>query len=180
MKAAAHETPYYIWRTAGDDKVRREHTANNGKIFAWDNPPPTGNHGDGINCRCWAELFQGVPPEQGLDSIYPELLFIPLLRIPSLIQAWRTWQLARRASKEWQLSKNKSDKKWANQIQQGQWTPQKISETIKRGTPYKAINKKTGSAATRYQLNDRFVVRDDATGDILQVSRPGMEPNIFE
>ncbi|MFW0777116.1 MAG: phage minor head protein [Rickettsiales bacterium] len=45
----------YIWRTAGDDKVRPSHAANDGKIFEWDNPPPTGNPGDAPGCRCIAE-----------------------------------------------------------------------------------------------------------------------------
>lgn len=31
-------TNHYIWRTRGDDKVRSEHAANNGRIFAWNDP----------------------------------------------------------------------------------------------------------------------------------------------
>ncbi|MFO1242527.1 MAG: phage minor head protein [Rickettsiales bacterium] len=57
LKAAEHPTPYYIWRTRGDDKVRISHAENNGKIFAWDNPPPTGNPGEDYGCRCWAEPY---------------------------------------------------------------------------------------------------------------------------
>jgi len=34
-------TTHYIWRTRGDDKVRSEHAANNGRIFAWNDPPET-------------------------------------------------------------------------------------------------------------------------------------------
>ena len=45
LKAAADNppTPYYVWRTREDGKVRPTHAANNGKIFAWNNPPPMGN-----------------------------------------------------------------------------------------------------------------------------------------
>ncbi len=59
LKAAAneHATTHYIWRTQGDDKVRASHAANNGKIFAWDNPPETGHPGEDYNCRCTAEPY---------------------------------------------------------------------------------------------------------------------------
>ena len=36
---------HYIWRTQGDEKVRPEHAANDGQVFAWDAPPPTGHPG---------------------------------------------------------------------------------------------------------------------------------------
>lgn len=57
FKAMIKEQPttHYIWRTREDDKVRPSHAANNGKIFAWDNPPETGHPGDGFGCRCRAE-----------------------------------------------------------------------------------------------------------------------------
>lgn len=58
LKAATRPTPYYIWRTRGDDKVRTAHAENNGRIFAWDNPP-TGNPGEDYNCRCLAEPYTG-------------------------------------------------------------------------------------------------------------------------
>jgi len=58
--AQNHSTPQYIWRTAGDGKVRREHAANNGKIFFWDNPPATGHPGEDFGCRCWAEAYIAV------------------------------------------------------------------------------------------------------------------------
>ena len=56
--AENHTTPQYIWRTAGDGKVRRSHAANNGKIFSWNNPPPTGHPGETYGCRCWAEAYK--------------------------------------------------------------------------------------------------------------------------
>lgn len=46
----------YVWRTAGDDRVRETHRAHNGKIFRWDDPPPdTGHPGQDIQCRCVAQ-----------------------------------------------------------------------------------------------------------------------------
>jgi hypothetical protein len=56
-KERIHPTPYYIWRTRSDGRVRASHAANNGKIFAWDNPPPTGNPGEEWGCRCWGEPY---------------------------------------------------------------------------------------------------------------------------
>lgn len=46
----------YIWRTAGDDRVRDSHYRNNGKVFRWDDPPKdTGHPGRDIQCRCVAQ-----------------------------------------------------------------------------------------------------------------------------
>jgi SPP1 gp7 family putative phage head morphogenesis protein len=46
----------YIWRTAGDERVRESHEENEGQEFSWDDPPEdTGNPGEDIQCRCYAE-----------------------------------------------------------------------------------------------------------------------------
>ncbi len=50
-------TTHYIWRTRGDDKVRPSHAANNGRVFAWNDPPETGHPGEDYGCRCTAEPF---------------------------------------------------------------------------------------------------------------------------
>ena len=44
----------YIWQTSGDERVREEHAANDGKVFSWNEPPATGHPGEDINCRCVA------------------------------------------------------------------------------------------------------------------------------
>lgn len=59
---------HYIWRAQEDDKVRSSHAANNGKIFAWDNPPETGHPGEDYGCRCWAEEYIYDPP---IEPVYP-------------------------------------------------------------------------------------------------------------
>ncbi|MET0155761.1 MAG: colicin E5-related ribonuclease [Rickettsiales bacterium] len=69
--------------------------------------------------------------------------------------------------------------KWRNQIEKGNWTPEKITRTIRYGERFKARNERTGGSATRYELEGNYVVRDDATGNILQVSRPGHMPKLF-
>jgi hypothetical protein len=37
--------------------VRPSHAANDGHVFAWDDPPPTGHPGEDYGCRCWAEAY---------------------------------------------------------------------------------------------------------------------------
>lgn len=43
---------HYEWVAASDERVRPEHQARNGKIFAWDKPPADGHPGQPIQCRC--------------------------------------------------------------------------------------------------------------------------------
>lgn len=50
----------YIWRTAGDQRVRDRHRELSGKTFKWDDPPEirpgvTGHPGSDFQCRCYAE-----------------------------------------------------------------------------------------------------------------------------
>lgn len=46
---------HYQWQTAGDERVRETHAANDGEVFAWDDPPAeTGHPGEDVNCRCVA------------------------------------------------------------------------------------------------------------------------------
>ena len=45
----------YKWLTAGDERVRPSHRANEGLVFFWDSPPAnTGHPGEDVNCRCVA------------------------------------------------------------------------------------------------------------------------------
>lgn len=52
----------YRWQTAGDERVRATHRANDGKTFSWDKPPKiTGHPGTDINCRCVAvPIMKGI------------------------------------------------------------------------------------------------------------------------
>lgn len=54
-------TSYYTWRTAKDERVRASHPANDGQVFAWNDPPSIGHPGHERNCRCWAEPYYGTP-----------------------------------------------------------------------------------------------------------------------
>lgn len=45
----------YWWSTCRDERVRRTHRANEGRVFSWYNPSPiTGHPGHDPNCRCLA------------------------------------------------------------------------------------------------------------------------------
>jgi SPP1 gp7 family putative phage head morphogenesis protein len=61
VKPAGRPTTHYVWRTAGDNRVRGEHAARNGQIFAWNDPPEHGHPGREANCRCWPEPYYGNP-----------------------------------------------------------------------------------------------------------------------
>lgn len=47
----------FIWRTAGDNRVREEHEALDGEMFSWDEGAPGEDAfpGDGVQCRCFAD-----------------------------------------------------------------------------------------------------------------------------
>lgn len=52
----ANGVTHFIWRTAGDDRVRDEHEGLEGRKFSWaTGAPGEGFPGDPINCRCTAE-----------------------------------------------------------------------------------------------------------------------------
>lgn len=56
----------YVWQTSGDERVREEHQANDGQVFNWNDPPPTGHPGEDINCRCVAVPYFDLDNEEEL------------------------------------------------------------------------------------------------------------------
>lgn len=60
------KTGQYIWHTAQDEKVRKDHAERDGKSFDYANPPKGGNPGEDFNCRCWAEPL----PENTLKEVF--------------------------------------------------------------------------------------------------------------
>ncbi|MEE3609691.1 phage minor head protein [Avibacterium paragallinarum] len=55
---------HYIWSTSGDERVRESHAENEGKIFSWASPPPTGHPTHEVNCRCVALPYFGKDSEK--------------------------------------------------------------------------------------------------------------------
>ena len=45
----------YTWRTTGDERVRPQHRARDGKSFSYAKPPTDGPPGQAVQCRCWAD-----------------------------------------------------------------------------------------------------------------------------
>jgi SPP1 gp7 family putative phage head morphogenesis protein len=74
LKRETSTATHYIWRTRGDDRVRPAHRANNGKVFAWENPPDTGHPAAEYGCRCYAEpiieISDSVERNQFYDAIH--------------------------------------------------------------------------------------------------------------
>lgn len=50
----------FVWRTAGDERVRPEHDDLDGETFSYDDPPDEGLPGEPIQCRCTAEPVFGT------------------------------------------------------------------------------------------------------------------------
>jgi hypothetical protein len=58
------------------------------------------------------------------------------------------------------------------------WTKQEILDTVNAGKAFPVVNKATGGAATEYvSASGKFVVVDNATKQVIQVSGPGFLPN---
>lgn len=45
----------FVWRTSGDERVRREHASRDGRVYEYSSPPGGELPGEPINCRCFAE-----------------------------------------------------------------------------------------------------------------------------
>jgi RHS repeat-associated protein len=74
-------------------------------------------------------------------------------------------------------SDNLSNKIVRQMVTRG-WTKQEILDTVKAGKAFPVINKATGGAATEYvSASGKFVVVDNATKQVIQVSGPGFLPN---
>lgn len=171
----------YIWRSVRDEKTRPLHADLDGHVFSMNHPSEDGHPGDAPNCRCWMEKVAGEnenPYPDAISPVYPEIWILSALRMGRIAIAWRLWILGGKANLKWTLGKHKSAKKWANQLGNREWTPEQITRTIERGKQYPAPNKvHPENPATRYQYEGRFVVRDDKTKEILQISGPDFTPN---
>lgn len=63
---------HYKWRSMMDPpRARVHHMERNGKIFAWDRPPPGGHPGREINCRCRGLAVIVDTPEEA-EELLPE------------------------------------------------------------------------------------------------------------
>jgi SPP1 gp7 family putative phage head morphogenesis protein len=58
----------YVWRTRRDERVRRSHWMNDGRVFSWADPPATGHPGEDYNCRCEAVPLSLARPSSDFTS----------------------------------------------------------------------------------------------------------------
>jgi SPP1 gp7 family putative phage head morphogenesis protein len=58
----------FIWRTAGDERVREEHQELDGQEFQYSDPPSEGLPGEPIQCRCYAEPVLGAILDASADE----------------------------------------------------------------------------------------------------------------
>ena len=100
---------------------------------------------------------------------------------PSAIAAVRAAQAVAKGAAAAKAALNLVDlgTKIGRQVLSRGWTTQEILDTVQNGKEYPAINNATGGPATEFvnSVTGRFVVVDNVTGQILQVSRSGMLPN---
>lgn len=169
-------TTHFVWVTAGDDRVRDSHASREGQVFPYGGSLMPGTE---AGCRCTAVPYYGrVIDDKPLEPVYPELFFFALLPIGRLYSAWQAYSRVRSVSRNWKLNPAKSAVRWRNQTQQGNWTPERITHTIRYGERSRSINNTVDPKrpATVYKVGDDFVVVDDITNEVIQLSRPGFKP----
>lgn len=187
MRQAGHT--HYMWLSMDDDRVRSSHSANDGQIFSFDNPPPTGHPGEDYNCRC-----QAAPVQLAALNLPPALIAAAIAATKATIK--RSQQKIKdaaakvrknpvvrgekapkggRKDTDWSFDKNKSPKKWENQKRERDWTDEEITKAIKHGDAYRTENYRTNKPATLYEYNGKYVVRDDTTKEIIQIGCKGFE-----
>ena len=190
----------YVWR-AGSDSCEICAPLD-GQVFSWEDGTAPGETHPNCQCWAEPLLDDSGPPLDPIEPVYPLETLLAILigagtawKIGQEIIT-RTEEPTPTQPKpqekpptgkepppggrklEWELGKNKSDLKWENQMKQRDWTKDKIDDTIKNGEEYPAPNKlrekiDPNATATRYEKDGKFVVRDDQTGEIIQISGPG-------
>lgn len=63
----------YVWRTRRDERVRRSHRMNDGRVFSWADAPATGHPGEDYNCRCEAVPYSPGETEFGFHEFTSSL-----------------------------------------------------------------------------------------------------------
>ncbi len=177
---------HYIWRTVGDEKVRGNHRAREGQSFSWEDPPEGGHPGEDYNCRCWTEPIVPMQPK-GLnftliqkpaldpmqDAIRPSLSPLDFIGGVGIIFSKITIRVGEKTTITY------TKKGIEKQLVKRGWTKKSIKKTIEK--PNKTVSTKDirrrkngmrkNEPATAYINKDgSYVVRNNKTGDIVQVS----------
>lgn len=121
-------------------------------------------------CRCWTTPVEYAP--DAITPVYPVENILLASQASRIIALWRAgiW-LGDKVNARWVYGRFKSPQRWANQFTKRGWTEQQVTDTIRYGREYPAPNKvNQTNKATRYEYKSKFVVRDDKTKELLQVS----------
>lgn len=103
------------------------------------------------------------------------------LGLEAAVEAYQGWRIANVVREAVDLEV--LDKKIVGDMARRGWTKQAILDTMQEaqesGTVHTVPNKITGGQATEYinPVNGKFVVVDNATKQVIQVSGPGFKPN---
>lgn len=127
----------------------------------------------------------------GLDlsraSLYPKLISFARPESPGGLDAGgdstpgdpNQFEPEKRPTRALRFGRYKSASKWADQMTRRGWTQQQIEEAVNTGKRFDAPNNvNPGNAAGRYVHpgTGRFIVIDEVTNEILQVSGGGFKP----
>ncbi len=121
----------------------------------------------------------GIAVDELIDSSALILSFLPAGRVALSVRRFIQALRAGRRGAAWTLGRHKSPKKWSNRLVGRDWTYDEITHILKTGKKFPAPNKvNPGNKAVRYQdkKTGRFVVRDEVTKEILQVSGRRYKP----
>jgi hypothetical protein len=115
-----------------------------------------------------------ITPDYTLDAIA-----VPVLGWLKFVKLGKLFNFAINKGKiNWVYGTFKSKSKWASQFAKRGWTPEKVTEAIKNGKSFNAINMvNKGNGATRYvhPVTGQSVVIDNVTNELLQVGGKGFK-----
>lgn len=144
-------------------------TPTGGQWVGYNGTPPFGFEANPVS-----EPTGATDPQAFEDMLVAAGIVVAVVFGRGAVVIWRGAMLARRT--QWVLGKHKSALKWKNRVEAGKWTAKEITDTIRYGERSKAVNKvNKGNRAVQYTDREtgKYVVRDEVTKEILQVSRPG-------
>ncbi len=147
-------------------------------VIALNAPPPPGQlNSDQAQILSQAGAMGMAGVKWGAIEMGQQALGIGLGRLAAAgVEAVMAGRAAKAAEEAVDI--NNLSNKITRQMTRG-WTKQEILDTVREGDAYAVTNKATGGPATEYvsRSTGKFVVIDNNTGQVLQVSKAGYAPN---
>lgn len=145
---------------------------NGGQWVGYNGHPPYG-----YEANPYYEPTGATEPPSAESIIAAGTFAISIAFGPPAVARWLIAQSLRRTA--WKLGSHKSNLKWKNRIEKRKWTADQITNTLKTGKRTKATNKvNKGNRAIMYTnpKTGKFLVRDEVTKEILQISDDNFIP----